>query len=81
MIDIAKAKQIALKEMPNHQISKSVRYRDYFVLFMQRGGIDPSSRNAEMDSYVFVNARTGKVEYRQPWEFDDFPDKAVVLPS
>lgn len=79
MMRFSEEKELAKKEMPDYEISKSVKYKNYFVFFMQRGGIDPSSRDAEMDSYVFVNARTGKVEYLQPWDFDDFPDKAVVL--
>lgn len=79
MMRLAQAKELAKKEMSGYEISKSVKYKNYFVFFMQRDGIDPSSPNAEMDSYVFVNSRTGKVEYLQPWDFDDFPDKAVIL--
>ena len=81
MIQLAQAKALAQKEMPKLQISKSVKYRNYFVFFMQPDGINPASKNAMFDSYVFVNAKTGKIEYLQPWDFDDFPDRAVVIQS
>ena len=79
MITLKAAEYVARKEMPKFEVAKRVKYKNYFVFFMQPGGIDPSSNNSVMDSYVFVDANTGNVEYLQPWAFDDFPDKAVVI--
>ena len=78
MIQFEQSKQIVLKEEPELQISKSVKYRD-FVFFMQPGGIPVDSPDALQDSCVFVNALTGKVEHLLPWDFDDFGEKAVIL--
>ena len=74
MVNVTQAKEIALKEMPDMEVVKSVKYKDYYIFFMQPDGIDVDAPGAMMDSYVFVNMRSGKVEYHQIWDFEDFLD-------
>lgn len=79
MIGVLQAKKMALNEKSGFVITNSVRYRDYYVFFMQPKGVNPNSEDAVLDSFVFVNFRNGKIEYKSPWMFDDFVDRAVPI--
>ena len=79
MIGTLQAKKMALDQKPGFVITNSVRYRDYYVFFMQPKGVDPNSDKAILDSFVFVNFRTGEIESKSPWMFDDFVDRAVPI--
>ena len=79
MITIQQAKKLALAEKKGLVVTNTVKYKNYYVFFMQPKGVDPYSANALLDSYVFVNYATGKVEYKSILMFDDFKDKAVQI--
>ena len=46
---------------------------------MQPKGVDPDSENALLDNYVVVNYKSGKIEYRSLFEFDNFFDEAITI--
>lgn len=78
MVTVQQAKKIASNEREGLIVTSAVRYRDYYVFFMQKEK-NPSFENTLLDSYVFVNYKTGKVEYKSIFMFNDFHDKAVPI--
>lgn len=83
MITLEQSMQMALEEEKGLVITNAVKYGDYYVFFMQPKGVDPQSEDALLDSYVFVNFKTGDVEYNSILMFDDFMERAeeISLPQ
>lgn len=79
MISFQQAKKLALKEKKGQRITNAVRYRDYYVFFMQPEGVNPDSDDAVMDNYVIVDFMSENVEYKSIFSFNDFFDKAVLV--
>ena len=79
MITSDQASKVALRQKSGYYITNAVKYGEYYVFFMQPKGVSPDSDEAEMESYVFVNYNTGKVEYKSIYMFRDFALKAKPI--
>lgn len=79
MITYGEAKKMVLKEKNGLVITNAVKYKNYYVFFMQPKGVDPYSEDALLDSYVFVNYKTEKIEQKSILMFDDFFEKAMDI--
>lgn len=79
MISVYQASRIAKEEKKGFVINNAVKYKEYYVFFMQPKGVDPNSEDALLDSYVFVNSKTGKVEYRSIYYFSDFFERSIKV--
>ncbi len=80
MLSIEQARKLALAEKKGLVITNAVKYKNYYVFFMQPKGVDPYSEDALLDSYVFVNFKSEKIEYRSLAAIDDFVENASPLP-
>ena len=72
MLSAYQARKIALEYKKGFVVNNTMQYKEYYIFFVQPKGVDPSSEDALLDSYVFVNAKTGKIENKSIFMFDDF---------